>query len=74
MIYLEDLLYKGKVKIIGTPNRELSPMSEYPSLIGLEGKIVRISGGKIGVLIDNKFNSNSRYGCYWFDLNSLSMN
>lgn len=36
---IEDLLYKGKVKIISLPKRQLSPESEYPELIGLEGKL-----------------------------------
>ena len=49
MITFEDFIYKGKVKIISTPKRELSIESEYPNLVGLEGRIARISGNKIGV-------------------------
>ncbi len=73
MVKIEDLLYKGKVKIISLPKRHLSPESEYPELIGLEGKIARISGNKVGVLIDNKNNENSNYGCYWFDVECLKL-
>lgn len=73
MVKIEDLLYKGKVKIISMPKRQLSPESEYPKLIGLEGKIVRISGNRVGVLIDNKNNENSDYGCYWFDVECLEL-
>ena len=67
MITVEDFIYKGKVKIISTPERELSIESEYPNLIGLEGRIVRISGNKIGVFVDNKYNKHSNFGCYWFE-------
>ena len=35
MITFEDFIYKGKVKIISTPKRELSIESEYPNLVGL---------------------------------------
>ena len=73
MVKVEDLLYKGKVKIISLPKRQLSPESEYPELIGLEGKIARISGNRVGVLIDNKNNKNSNYGCYWFDVECLEL-
>lgn len=73
MIKIEDLLYKGKVKIISLPKRKLSSESEYPKLIGLEGKIARISGNKVGVVIDNKNNKNSNYGCYWFDVECLEL-
>lgn len=71
MLKIEDLLYKGKVKIISLPKRQLSPESEYPELIGLEGKVVRISGNRVGVQIDNKSNEHSDYGCYWFDVDCL---
>lgn len=73
MLRIEDLLYKGKVKIISLPKRQLSPESEYPELIGLEGKIARISGNRVGVLIDNKNNQHSDYGCYWFDVECLEL-
>lgn len=36
MITVEDFIYKGKVKIISTPKRELSIESEYPNLVGLK--------------------------------------
>ena len=73
MAKIEDLLYKGKVKIISLPKRQLSPESEYPELIGLEGKIARISGNRVGVIIDRKTNKNSDYGCYWFDVECLEL-
>ena len=67
MITVEDFIYKGKLKIISTPKRELSIESEYPNLVGLEGRISRISGNKIGIIIDNKYNKHSKFGLYWFD-------
>lgn len=73
MLAMEDLLYKGKIKIISLPKRELSPESEYPELIGLEGKVTRISGNKVGVQIDDKSNEHSDYGCYWFDIENLEL-
>ena len=73
MAKIEDLLYKGKVKITSLPKRQLSPISEYPELIGLKGKIVRVSGNRVGVIIDNKNNKNSDYGCYWFDVECLEL-
>lgn len=73
MAKIEDLLYKGKVKIISLPKRQLSSESEYPGLIGLEGKVVRISGNRVGVLVDNKTNEHSDYGCYWFDVECLDL-
>ena len=42
-------------------------VSEYPELIGLEGKIASISGNRVGVIVDNKYNKNSKFGWYWFD-------
>lgn len=73
MLKIEDLLYKGKVKIVSLPKRQLSPESEYPELVGLEGTVVRISGNRVGVLIDNKANQHSDYGCYWFDVECLEL-
>lgn len=68
MNLLSEILYiKGKIKIMSTPRRKLSIESEYPDLIGLEGKIAGISGNKIGILIDNKYNKNSKFGWYWFE-------
>lgn len=71
MLKVEDLLYKGKVKIISLPNRPLSPDSEYPDLIGLEGIVARISGNRVGILIDNRKNQHSDFGYYWFDAECL---
>ena len=73
MLKIEDLLYKGKVKIISLPKRQLSPESEYLELIGLEGKVVRISGNRVGVQIDDKSNEHSDYGCYWFNVECLEL-
>lgn len=63
---IEDFIYTGNVKIIALPQREISDESVYPEVVGKTGKVVRISGEKIGVLIDGKENPYSRYGCYWF--------
>lgn len=71
MANIDEFLYKGKVRIISLPKRELSPGSEYPKLIGLKGKIIRISGNRLGISIDGKINENSDYGCYWFDLDNV---
>lgn len=71
MIKIEDLIIKRKVKIISLPKRQLSSESEYPELIGLEGNVVRISGNRVGVQIDNKNNKYSDYGYYWFDAECL---
>lgn len=68
---IKDFIYRGKVKIISLPRRELSPESEYPSLIGLEGQIIRISGNRVGILIDGRENKDSEYGCYWFDVDCI---
>ena len=64
---MQDFLYKGNVRIISIPKRELSPASMYPELIGKIGKVARISGNKIGIIIDNKYNNWSQYGCFWFE-------
>lgn len=64
---VQDLLYKGDVKIISVPKRELSPVSVYPGLIGKIGKVVRISGNKVGIMVPGHYNEWSRYGCFWFD-------
>lgn len=53
---VQDFFYKGDVKIISVPKRDLSPVSVYPGLIGKIGKVVRISGNKIGIMVDNKYN------------------
>lgn len=71
MLKIENLLYKGKVKIISLPKRQLSSESEYPELLGLEGKVARVSGNRVGVIVDNKNNQHSEYGCYWFDVECL---
>lgn len=68
---MQDLLYKGDVKIISVPKRKLSPVSVYPELIGKIGKVVRISGNKVGITIDGQCNEWSQYGCFWFDLECL---
>lgn len=64
---IRDFIYQGKVKIMSTPKRELSIESEYPDLIGLEGRIAGISGNKIGIIVDNKYNKHSKFGWYWFE-------
>lgn len=64
---IEQFIYQGKIKIICLPKRQLSTESEYPTLIGLEGKIAGISGNRVGIIIDNKYNKNSKFGLYWFD-------
>lgn len=64
---IEQFIYSGKIKIISLPKRQLSFESEYPELIGLEGKIASISGNRVGVIVDNKYNKNSKFGWYWFD-------
>ena len=64
---VRDFIYQGKVKIMSTPRRELSIESEYPDLIGLEGRIAGISGNKIGIIVDNKYNKHSKFGWYWFE-------
>lgn len=51
---IEDFIYTGNVKIIALPQREISDESVYPEVVGKTGKVVRISGEKIGVLIDGK--------------------
>lgn len=66
-IKIEDLFYKEKIKVITLPRRQLSSDSEYPELIGLEGRITRISGNRVGVKVDGKYNEHSSYGCYWFE-------
>ncbi len=63
----KEFIYQGKVKIVSLPQRKLSPESEYPELIGMEGKIVAISGNRLGIAIDNKYNKHSQFGWYWFD-------
>ena len=64
---VRDFIYQGKIKIMSTPRRELSIESEYPDLIGLEGRIAGISGNKIGIIVDNKYNKHSKFGWYWFE-------
>ena len=64
---IEDFIYTGNVKIIALPQREISDESVYPEAVGKTGKVVRISGEKVGVLIDGKENPYSRYGCFWFN-------
>lgn len=49
---IEQFIYSGKIKIISLPKRQLSFESEYPELIGLEGKIASISGNRVGVIVD----------------------
>ena len=68
---IEDFIYTGNVKIIALPQREISDESVYPEVVGKTGKVVRISGEKVGVLIDGKDNPYSRYGCYWFTAECL---
>lgn len=68
---IQDIIYDGEVKITALPKRELSPTSEYPSLVGCKGRIVRISGNKVGIEINNKTNKDSRYNCYWFDIDCI---
>ena len=53
---IEDFIYTGNVKIIALPQREISDESVYPEVVGKTGKVVRISGEKVGVLIDGKEN------------------
>lgn len=64
---IEQFIYPGKVKIISLPKRQLSSESEYPELIGLEGKIATISGNSVGVVIEGKYNKHSQFGWYWFN-------
>lgn len=64
---VQDFIYKGNVRIISIPKRELSPASIYPELIGRIGRVIRMSGNKVGIMIDNKYNNWSQYGCFWFD-------
>lgn len=64
---VQDFFYKGDVRIVSIPKRELSPVSVYPGLIGKIGKVTRISGNKIGITIDGQCNEWSQYGCFWFD-------
>ena len=64
---IEDFIYTGNVKIIALPQREISDESVYSEVVGKTGKVVRISGEKVGVLIDGKENPYSRYGCFWFN-------
>ena len=68
---VKQFIYPGKVKIISLPKRQLSPNSEYPELIGLEGKIASISGNSVGVIIDGKYNKHSKFGWYWFDVECI---
>ena len=64
---IEQFIYPGKIKIICLPKRQLSSESEYPELVGLEGKIAAISGNSVGIIIDGKYNKHSQFGWYWFD-------
>lgn len=68
---IEQFIFQGKVKIIALPKRQLSTESEYPTLVGLEGKIASISGNRVGVIIDNKYNEHSKFGWYWFDADCI---
>ena len=41
---VQDFFYKGDVRIISIPKRELSPASIYPEFIGRIGRVIRMSG------------------------------
>lgn len=64
---VQDFFYKGDVRIVSTPKRELSPVSVYPGLIGKIGKVTRISGNKVGIMVPGQYNEWSQYGCFWFE-------
>lgn len=64
---IERFIYSGKIKIICLPKRQLSSESEYPELVGLEGKIAAISGNSVGIIVDGKYNKHSQFGWYWFN-------
>ena len=49
---VQDFIYKGNVRIISIPKRELSPASIYPELIGRIGRVIRMSGNKVGIIIE----------------------
>jgi len=65
------IFYEGKIKVVSLPNREFSPESEYPELIGLTGNIMSIHGSKVGISIDGRYNKNSLFGWYWFEARNL---
>ena len=50
---VQDFFYKGDVRIISIPKRELSPASIYPELIGRIGRVIRMSGNKVGIMMDS---------------------
>ena len=54
--------YEKKNRRISLPKRQLSSESEYPELIGLEGKIATISGNSVEIIIDEKYNKHSQFG------------
>ena len=68
---IEQFIYPGKVKIISLPKRKLSHESEYPKLVGLEGKIASISGNSVGIIVDGKYNKYSQFGWYWFNVECI---
>ncbi len=49
----------------------MSRKSQYRSLVGKEGTVVRVSGIKVGVDVDGVNNEASSYGCFWFNPENL---
>ena len=51
---VQDFIYKGNVRIISIQKRELSPASIYPELIDRIGRVIRMSGNKVGIMIGHE--------------------
>lgn len=56
------------VKVRNGPPPYTSYKNQY---CGCMGYIERISGSKIGVVLEGKYNDNSSYGVFWFDQSEL---
>lgn len=60
-----------RVRILDLPHRSVSHNSQYRSLVGKEGTVVRVSGTKVGVEVEGINNEASSYGCFWFNPENL---